>query len=175
MHVLFKIIQDGSKKFPVEYQMLSISDEILKEDCKRLIEEKLGWGHSTDWTNRDFDQLSEKIFEATGVNLSQTTLKRIWGKVKYDSAPTVTTLNTLAQFLGFEQWRDFRQKQSQLQENKNEKEETSKLSKQQVPGETPHFHTYRLPHFSTWPLIAGLVLVCGILSWNYFSTKSPAS
>ncbi len=60
--------------------------------------------------------LSEKIFEVTGVNLSQTTLKRIWGKVKYDSAPTVTTLNTLAQYVGFENWRDFRQKQSPVPE-----------------------------------------------------------
>src|ERR1700712_830168 len=142
--------------------MLNISDDILKEDCKRLIEEKIGWGNSTDWTNRDFDQLSGKIFEATGVNLSQTTLKRIWGKVKYDSAPTVTTLNTLAQFMGFEHWRDFRQKQSQLQENKNGKEEAGKLSKQQVLEDTPHFQTSRLPHFSAWSWITGSLVLLGI-------------
>src|SRR5579864_1019892 len=91
--------------------MLTASEEQLKENCKRLIEEKLGWGGSYQWTNQDFDLLSEKIYEVTGVTLSQTTLKRIWGKVKYDSAPTVTTLNTLAKFIGFENWRDFRQKQ----------------------------------------------------------------
>lgn len=146
--------------------MLTISDDILKEDCKRLIEEKLGWGSSSDWTNRDFDNLSEKIFEVTGVNLSQTTLKRIWGKVKYDSAPTVTTLNTLAQFLGLEHWREFRQKQTLVHENKG------------VKDETPPFHTSTLPHFHTWSLIAGLALVCSILailSWNYFSSRSPGA
>src|SRR5580693_606006 len=89
--------------------MLTVPEEILKEKCKDLIEAKLGWGGSEAWSNRDFDTLSDKIFEVTGVTLSQTTLKRIWGKVKYDSAPTVTTLDTLARFLGFEHWRDFRQ------------------------------------------------------------------
>ncbi len=96
--------------------MFTLSDEPLKENCKRLIEAKLGWGSSEFWTNQDFDLLSEKIYEVTGVSLSQTTLKRIWGKVKYDSAPTVTTLNTLAQYVGFENWRDFRQKQTPVPE-----------------------------------------------------------
>ena len=92
--------------------MLTDPGDLLKENCKQLIEEKLGWGSSEHWTNQDFDLLSEKIYAVTGVALSQTTLKRIWGKVKYDSAPTVTTLNTLAKFVGFDNWRDFRQKQT---------------------------------------------------------------
>src|SRR5690606_28600948 len=32
-----------------------------------------------------------------------------WGKIKYDSKPTVTTLNALAKFNGFENWRSFQQ------------------------------------------------------------------
>ena len=43
-----------------------------------------------------------------GVVLSYVTLKRIWGKVKYDSLPNTHTLDTLVQFLGYENWRDFR-------------------------------------------------------------------
>jgi hypothetical protein len=85
------------------------SEDILLSHCKKLIEEKLGWGNSEKWTNQDFEELSQRIFEATTITLSPTTLKRIWGKVKYDSAPTITTLNTLAQFTGFEHWRAFRQ------------------------------------------------------------------
>ena len=78
-------------------------------ECLRLIEEKLNWGASTDWVNQDFQLLSERIFEDTRVRLSVTTLKRVWGKVNYDSAPSISTLNTLAQFLGHENWSTFKQ------------------------------------------------------------------
>jgi hypothetical protein len=85
------------------------TEEILLQKCKSLIQSKLGWEQSDSWTNQDFHMLAEKIQESTGVNLSVATLKRIWGKVRYDSRPTVTTLNTLAQYLGFEHWRAFKQ------------------------------------------------------------------
>ena len=75
--------------------------------CRDLIEEKLGWGKSTAWQNQDFDKLSEKIFAETKVLLSSSTLKRIWGKVKYKSSPNLSTLNVLAQFAGYENWRAF--------------------------------------------------------------------
>lgn len=77
--------------------------------CLLLIETKLGWGSSEGWVNYDFEKLSTAIQEATNVQLSVTTLKRIWGKLKYESAPTLTTLNTLAQFAGYEDWRVFKQ------------------------------------------------------------------
>jgi hypothetical protein len=78
--------------------------------CRRLIEESLNWGDSDIWSNDDFEQLSEKIFDKTKVQLSISTLKRIWGKVRYENFPTAGTLNALAGFLGYESWRDFRQK-----------------------------------------------------------------
>src|ERR1700761_4680811 len=77
------------------------------EQCKRLIEASLGWGDPVSWTNEDFDTLSDRIAEKTSVRLSMSTLKRIWGKVKYDSSPTMATLNALARFAGFDGWRDF--------------------------------------------------------------------
>ena len=40
--------------------------------------------------------------------LSHVTLKRVWGKVKYESLPSTHTLDTLVQYLGYESWRDFR-------------------------------------------------------------------
>ena len=75
------------------------------ESCLKEIENQLGWGDASTWSSQDFISLSERIFEITGTQLSQTTLKRVWGKVKYDSSPTATTLNTLAVFLGYENWR----------------------------------------------------------------------
>ncbi|MEB2778147.1 hypothetical protein SYJ56_22740 [Algoriphagus sp. D3-2-R+10] len=73
------------------------------------IEEKLNRGKSENWTQYDFEQLSEAIFEAIHVRLSVTTLKRIWGKVKNTHTPAVQTLNTLSQFAGYIDWRDFEQ------------------------------------------------------------------
>jgi len=88
--------------------------ENLKEDsfylslCKKLIEKKLNWGNSNSWGNQDFLYLSDKIFEVTGVQLSGTTLKRIWGKVKYASVPSTNTLNTIVHFLEYENWLAFK-------------------------------------------------------------------
>ena len=82
----------------------------LVERCLLQIEEKLGWGSSDLWHNEVFNELSEKIQEATDVLLSSTTLKRIWGKVNYKSAPSINTLNTLSQFAGYTNWRDFKMK-----------------------------------------------------------------
>lgn len=83
------------------------TDEILIRQIKRLYEEKTGWGDSTQWSNQDFLQLSELIREQTGVTISHVTLKRIWGKVRYESLPNTHTLNTLVQFVGYDSWRDF--------------------------------------------------------------------
>ncbi|QIP15790.1 hypothetical protein G8759_25745 [Spirosoma aureum] len=76
--------------------------------CRKLIEEKVGWGSGGGWATQDFERLSELIAGQTGVSLSITTLKRVWGRVKYESAPTTTTLNALVQFAGYENWQQFR-------------------------------------------------------------------
>ncbi len=82
--------------------------EKIIEKVKALIESRMGWGDGKDWTNQDFILLSEKIQRQTNVPISHVTLKRIWGKVKYDSLPNTHTLNTLVQFLGYENWRHFK-------------------------------------------------------------------
>jgi hypothetical protein len=83
------------------------TDESLIRQVKKRFEEQTGWGDSEKWSNQDFLQLSELIRDKTGVNISHVTLKRIWGKVKYESLPNTHTLNTLAQYLDFDNWRDF--------------------------------------------------------------------
>ena len=83
-------------------------NELSLQQCLQQIENKLGWGSSADWLNQDFQLLSDRIFEETRVRLSITTLKRVWGKVNYDSVPSISTLNTLALFLGYENWSAYR-------------------------------------------------------------------
>lgn len=86
--------------------MLYTEDSLLTE-LKKRIEQKLGWGDSAAWVNQDFIALSKKIQQETGSAVSHMTLKRIWGKIKYEGLPQVYTLNTLSRFAGFESWRDF--------------------------------------------------------------------
>ncbi len=74
--------------------------------CLELIELKFQRGPGSTWTSYDFEKLSAAIFGETGVMLSVTTLKRVWGKLKYTNVPTTTTLNTLSAFAGYADWRD---------------------------------------------------------------------
>jgi len=94
------------------------SEEYHLTRCLEKIETLFGRGAGTGWATYDFEKLSDAIYERTQVRLSVTTLKRIWGKLKYDSAPTLTTLNALAQFAGYADWRDFRQNQERPSEPK---------------------------------------------------------
>mgnify|MGYP000150301682 FL=1 len=85
------------------------------EEVSRLraeIEQKLGWGPGSDWHSSVFSELSEKVFEECQVMLSATTLKRFWGVVNHESVPSISTLDTLSQFCGFQNWRDFKQQPS---------------------------------------------------------------
>ena len=75
--------------------------------CREDIEKSLSWGACADWSNEDFDLLSERIWEKTKVRLSLSTMKRIWGRVKYENFPNSVTLNALAAYLGYSNWRDF--------------------------------------------------------------------
>ena len=52
----------------------------------------------------DFQLLIQQIWEKNHVVLSLSTIKRLWGYVESNGAPRLSTLNTLAQFLGFTDW-----------------------------------------------------------------------
>ena len=84
------------------------TETIYLERCRELIAEKLGWTSIREWRNYEFNLLSEQIFNSTGVQLSSTTLKRLFGKIKYDHVPSSATLNTLARFLEYENWMNFK-------------------------------------------------------------------
>ena len=56
------------------------------------IESSLNWGPSSQWSNKEYMDLSEMMFGKTGVNLSHTTLKRLFGHLKYDGSPLTDRL-----------------------------------------------------------------------------------
>ena len=76
----------------------------LKADLTK----KLAWGNVDLWHSSMFSELSQKVFEATGIKLSSATLKRFFGIIKYDGTPSITTLDALSQYLGFENWRVYK-------------------------------------------------------------------
>jgi len=128
------------------------------------VEEKINRGSSEKWTNYDFEQLSESILDYTSVQLSTTTLKRIWGKVKYPHAPAIQTLNTLAQFTGFTDWRDFELKNSDLVKENKEKItiQSEEPTPVQIPGRTMAIGKY---------LVAAVVLALIVLVYVGFKRR----
>lgn len=73
--------------------------------------------HSVDYdlrTPNDFLCLQEDIFHSTKERISATTLKRLWGYLgeKEKVAPSRTTQNILAQFIGYVDWETFCQRSS---------------------------------------------------------------
>jgi hypothetical protein len=123
--------------------------------CRALIEEKLGWGKSSDWQNQDFENLSERIFEETKMLLSSSTLKRIWGKVRYESTPNMSTLNALSQFADYQNWRAF--KASDFQSSEETPKNTGKPSLQLV--------------FKKLVIIAGSILL--VIFTSFWIFKKP--
>ncbi|WP_184548186.1 hypothetical protein [Mucilaginibacter sp. FT3.2] len=75
---------------------------------RELLELSLDWESSDTWSEYDFEKLSEIVFSKTNTRLSLSTLKRIWGKVRYTNTPAIATLNVLARALDFEDWRAFK-------------------------------------------------------------------
>ena len=90
---------------------MHVSNKELEELLIK-IKSKIGWENPNKWSNYDFKKLSELIFEKTSTRMSTTTLKRVFGTVKYDSSPSHQTLNTLAQFIDFHDWRSFQNRTS---------------------------------------------------------------
>lgn len=75
----------------------------------QLIEQRLGWGAIQDWTQKDFQALSDQISSQVNDYVSVTTLKRAFGRVNYEGLPQQGTLNALAKYIGYTNWSSFRQ------------------------------------------------------------------
>ncbi len=139
------------------------TEGLLVQKCRALIEERLNWGEGEQWSTQDFETLSERIFEKTQVRLSVITLKRIWGKIRYDSRPTITTLNTLAQFIDFENWRAFRQEHTHTSSTNGQSHTPDWAPPAVDPSPTTKKRTWlRL----AWPV--GLLLALAVLAWWYY-------
>lgn len=125
------------------------------------IEIKLGWGPSEHWTTNDFDRLGELIEEATATRLSSTTLKRLWGRVRYTSQPNPHTLDTLARYLGHAHWRAF-QRQKRV------------VGKEKEVEKKPPTAAARLVFPKKYILALGLLLAVGWAGWMWWKVPAKA-
>lgn len=81
---------------------------LWQESLCKAVEESM---HRKMMMQTDFNELASTIYSRTHEMLSATTLKRLWGKIQADHAPSTRTLNTLALFLGYPDFNSFCQHQ----------------------------------------------------------------
>ncbi len=67
-------------------------------------------------TPKDFDYLRDCIYSRLHILISSTTLKRVWGYLNDQTGVRPSTLTTLAQFIGYKDWEDFKQRVDQPKE-----------------------------------------------------------
>lgn len=133
------------------------------QTCLQQIETRLNRGPGSEWTNFDFEKLSSGIEEKTGVLLSVTTLKRIWGKVKSTHSPTTTTLNALARFLDFEDWRDFESgiTKTEIPETGNQPQDIPAIASEKPAKKKPSFPYSKVATLILLLLTVGFLIFSG--------------
>lgn len=77
--------------------------------CLELIEMKYNLGNVLSWTDKDYKNLSDQIYQVSGLIISVLTLKRLFGRIDTGMGytPQDATKNALAIYLGYPSWSDF--------------------------------------------------------------------
>lgn len=138
--------------------------------CQK-IEKETGWAPAEEWTTAHFEELSERIQRKTNVQLSVATLKRVWGRVKYDSSPSRTTLDALAIYAGYDSWviadTDLRPAEALVQSQ-------NKLKGQQSNAVTDVKRSRRRSSNLSAPMLGILGALIGVLLVAGLSTYLPS-
>ncbi|HEX5155034.1 MAG TPA: hypothetical protein VFW07_26505 [Parafilimonas sp.] len=116
------------------------------EICCRLISEKFGNDDLASWTNSNYVQLSSLLYRKTSVQISPSTLKRIFGKLKTTERyyPQKATRDALAQFAGFENWDLFILKNLRPVKDREQKKEEQEKN-EPVPQPLKTIHRKKIP------------------------------
>lgn len=131
----------------------------LRKTIETLVDRKMR-------TPKDFDYLSEQIFEKLHQTVSPTTLKRLWGYLSETSVPRLSTLNILSQFIDYDSWDAFCQSDTITEPplpEQNEQETTL-----QTTG-----HPTKRRSRGLWIVFALIAVTIAILAWNHFK-QSPS-
>lgn len=114
-------------------------------------------------TPKDFDFLSEQIFEQLHQHISTSTLKRLWGYLPSNGNPRTSTFDLLAQFVGYHDWQDFCRQVSDTQSDSAKASATDR----QTPA------TRKTPRYWILPTLILTVLV--LLLWAAPTYKREAA
>lgn len=74
--------------------------------CLHQIEEKLGWGDASGWSQRQFEDLAELLEHQSGIVISARTLSRLYKRDRFNPEylPQKSTRQALVRFLGYDTW-----------------------------------------------------------------------
>ena len=84
--------------------MDSETQEMFIAQLRQKVEETFGQEIKTP---KDFENLSLAVSDCTKDYISATTLKRMWGYLTEPVTPRRTTLDVLAQYVGYKDWAAF--------------------------------------------------------------------
>ena len=133
------------------------------ERLKASAEQKVGRQMHTP---KDFDYLRECIYEESHEMVSLSTLKRLWGYDRYEGTPRISSLNPIARYVGFRDWDDFLQHQSD-DDGQNSPDELPSPIQNKIQKK-PNRH---LGIYAVGPLFALIVVVGCVLLWSHSSSS----
>lgn len=131
--------------------------------CCQKVALKVGDKDIAEWKNSDYVRLSGLLHRQTKVNLSENTLKRIFGKLKTSTRyyPQKATRDALAQFIGFRDWYEF----ELLHPITKEKNVATQLENSK---QLPEKSIKKKKRYTTLFISVGIFLLAVILSLFYF-------
>lgn len=100
--------------------------ERLRQELEAAVQKKIQ-------TPKDFEYLSDCIFQKLHEKISPTTLKRLWGYIPETSTPRVSTLNILAEFLDYQDWDAFCSQEPQTSPTTPQEETVSPSRRSRKP------------------------------------------
>lgn len=141
------------------------------EQLRNAVERTIG---KTLETNKDFERLSNSIYDKTHVSISATTLKRIWGYLSEGVTPRRYTLDQLARFIGFDDFDAFcaslESDKAPESDSSNEGTEVTQVdtTTEETPSNSPlptgeGQRTWLSPSQRRWAVGVGLLLAAALL------------
>lgn len=128
-----------------------MSKKALLTDIVICCEQRFNRGASVNWKHSDFSDLSREILRDTNVNISQSTLKRIFGKVSVDDdyIPQQATVDALKKYGSYV-------------ESANTEQTRPTSTRSKTHKQTDIFKRYKLLLF-----ISSIIIVA-LLIWQYW-------
>lgn len=81
-----------------------MNETVYLKKCINKTEQILEWGPIDDWDNSRYGQLSDWLFEKTGILVGVSSLKRLLAEKKLHDLPQPEAKDALVQLQGFESW-----------------------------------------------------------------------